>query len=261
MVPELVRKGLSILPHLCNTAILIQEPGSNKRSFNGYNAISYRAAQDNINIDGLYKNINNTPNTNQIINYIHQYSNKVDYFSAGEKQAIQNAGSISALQQLLSKDYTTQELAYRGLERSDFNMRIGQSRLKSAQLYFNTEIPISDQWKVFSFGGYSLRNGNAGGFYRFPNNPRAVTSLYPNGFLPQIESTIYDYSLAAGVKGKWNDWNINLSNTFGQNNFKFGVTNTLNASLLQDSPTYFEAGSLGFLQNTLNLDFQKNLMC
>lgn len=225
--------------------------------FNGYNAISYRAAQDNINIDGLYKNINNTPNTNQIINYIHQYSNKVDYFSAGEKQAIQNAGSISALQQLLSKDYTTQELAYRGLERSDFNMRIGQSRLKSAQLYFNTEIPISDQWKVFSFGGYSLRNGNAGGFYRFPNNPRAVTSLYPNGFLPQIESTIYDYSLAAGVKGKWNDWNINLSNTFGQNNFKFGVTNTLNASLLQDSPTYFEAGSLGFLQNTLNLDFQK----
>jgi iron complex outermembrane receptor protein len=225
--------------------------------FNAYNAIHYRALQDGINIDGLYKNIGNTSNTQQIISTIKQYAGKVDYFSSAFQSQISNANSISDLQGLLGSDFTTQELAYRGLERKDFSLRAGQSKLQSGQLFFNSEIPLNDDWKVYSFGGYSYRLGNAGGFYRLPNNERNINAVTPNGYLPQIEATVNDYSLAAGVKGKWNGWNVDLSNTFGKNTFNFGVVNTFNATLTDSSPRNFDAGGTEFSQNTLNLDFSK----
>nr|WP_315027337.1 TonB-dependent receptor [uncultured Chryseobacterium sp.] len=225
--------------------------------FNAYNAVNYRALQDGVNIDGLYKNINNTSNTQQIINTIKQYATKVNYFSPDFQSQISNTNSISGLQGLLNKDFTNQELAYRGLERKDFSLRAGQSKLQSAQVFFNSEVPVNDDWKVYSFGGYSYRLGNAGGFYRLPNNERNINAITPNGYLPQIEATVNDYSLAAGVKGKWNGWNIDLSNTFGKNAFNFGVVNTFNASLTDLSPRTFTAGGSEFSQNTVNLDFSK----
>ncbi|SHH81832.1 iron complex outermembrane recepter protein [Chryseobacterium oranimense] len=225
--------------------------------FNAYNAINYRALQNGVNIDGLYKNITNTPNTQQIINTIKQYASQVGYFSQDFKDQISGANSITALQGLLGKDFTDKELAYRGLERKDFSLRAGQSKLQSAQLFFNSEIPVNEDWKVYSFGGYSYRLGNAGGFYRLPNTERNINAVTPNGYLPQIEATVNDYSLAGGIKGKWNGWNVDLSNTFGKNAFNFGVVNTFNASLGENSPRTFEAGGSEFLQNTLNLDFSK----
>ncbi|ASE63045.1 TonB-dependent receptor plug domain-containing protein [Chryseobacterium indologenes] len=225
--------------------------------FNAYNAVNYRALQDGVDIDGLYKNITNTSNTQQIINTIKQYATKVNYFSQDFQSQISGANTISSLQGLLNKDFTNQELAYRGLERKDFSLRAGQSKLQSAQLFFNSEVPLNDDWKIYSFGGYSYRLGNAGGFYRLPNNERNINAITPNGYLPQIEATVNDYSLAAGVKGKWNGWNVDLSNTFGKNAFKFGVVNTFNASLTDRSPRNFDAGGSEFSQNTLNLDFSR----
>jgi iron complex outermembrane receptor protein len=63
--------------------------------------------------------------------------------------------------------------------------------------------------------GNSHRTGEAAGFYRRPNQSRSYTGLYPNGFLPEIHSTINDISAAAGFRGTGN-WNFDLSNTFGK---------------------------------------------
>ncbi len=103
--------------------------------FNAYNAVNYRALQDGVDIDGLYKNITNTSNTQQIINTIKQYATKVNYFSQDFQSQISGANTISSLQGLLNKDFTNQELAYRGLERKDFSLRAGQSKLQSGQLF------------------------------------------------------------------------------------------------------------------------------
>ena len=43
-------------------------------------------------------------------------------------------------------------------------MQIGQSKLNNHQLFANIEVPVSDHWKVYTFGGYSYRNGVSGGF-------------------------------------------------------------------------------------------------
>lgn len=226
--------------------------------FNAYNAIEQRALENGVNLSSLFSNINNTPNSQQIINYIHQYAQNVNYFSSAYQSQIQNASTISALQGILTTNFTDQELAYRGLTRKDFNMQIGQSKLNNHQLFANIEVPVSDHWKVYTFGGYSYRNGVSGGFYRRPNQSRTFTGLYPNGYLPQIGTQIQDISFSTGIKGDWKGWNIDLSNTFGQNSFDYTIKNTGNTSLRFASPNEFDAGGLRFTQNTINLDFNKD---
>ncbi|WP_223558466.1 TonB-dependent receptor plug domain-containing protein [Chryseobacterium lathyri] len=225
--------------------------------YNAYNAIEKRALNDGVNLSSLFSNINNVPNPQQLINYIHQYAQGVSYFSPQFQNQIQTANTIGALQGLLKGDVTDQELAYRGLDRKDFNMQVGQSKLNNHQLFANIEVPINDNWKVYTFGGYSFRHGSSGGFYRRPNQSRTFTGLYSDGYLPQIGTDIQDLSLSAGIKGNLDGWNIDLSNTFGQNSFTYNISDTGNTSLRFASPNEFDAGGLRFSQNTINLDFSK----
>lgn len=225
--------------------------------YNAYNAIEKRALNDGVNLSSLFSNINNVPNPQQLINYIHQYAQGVSYFSPQFQNQIQTANTIGALQGLLKGDVTDQELAYRGLDRKDFNMQVGQSKLNNHQLFANIEVPINDNWKVYTFGGYSFRHGSSGGFYRRPNQSRTFTGLYSDGYLPQIGTDIQDLSLSAGIKGNWDGWNIDFSNTFGQNSFTYNISDTGNTSLRFASPNEFDAGGLRFSQNTINLDFSK----
>jgi iron complex outermembrane receptor protein len=178
--------------------------------------------------------------------------------SSAQQSAIQNANTLSAMQAALLGDVTDQELAARGLTRRDFNMRIGQSKLLSTQFFVNSEIPINENHKFYAFGGYSNRDGNSAGFYRRPNQSRTYTGLYANGFLPEIGSTVVDYSAAGGFKGKVAGFNYDLSNTFGVNSFKYDIENTANVTMGMNSPNSFYAGKLKFQQNTTNLDFQRN---
>ncbi|MGO4905286.1 TonB-dependent receptor [Flavobacterium sp. W20_MBD1_R3] len=247
--------------------------------FNAFNAVEQRAAEAGTNINALFGNINNPyaindpleANTaNQILSTIKMYAPQVGYFTPAQQNDIANATSlyntvvagvtVPGMQSILSGigDATAGELAYRGLERKDFNMRVGQSSLKSAQFFLNAAYPINDKLEAYAFGGTSYRNGEAAGFYRRPNQSRSYTGLYPNGFLPEIHSTINDVSVAAGLRGIiFENWNFDLSNTFGRNAFDYGVENTVNASLRENSPTEFDAGGLAFAQNTTNFDMNR----
>lgn len=228
--------------------------------YNAYNAIEKRAAEGGVNLSSYFSNINQikgTPNEQQFVGLVHQYAQKVGYFDNAYQQQIQNANTITALQGLLGGNYTDQELAYRGQDRRDFNMWVGQSKLNNNQIFVNAEIPLNDTWKVYTFGGYGYRYGTSGGFYRRPNQSRTFTGLYLDGYLPKINTDIHDVSLSAGVKGTWDGWNVDFSNTFGQNAFNYTINNTGNTSLRFNSPSTFNAGGLRFLQNTINLDFSK----
>ncbi|WP_372757673.1 TonB-dependent receptor domain-containing protein [Mariniflexile sp.] len=162
------------------------------------------------------------------------------------------------LRTILSADNTTAELAARGLERSDFNMRVGQSALRGGRFFANMVLPLDDNGtELYSFAGVSSRVGNSAGFYRQPNESRTYTPAYMNGFLPEINSTIADKSFAVGIKGKIEDWEVDFSNTWGENSFLYTIGNTYNASMQKASPTFFDAGGFSFAQNTSNLDISK----
>ena len=221
--------------------------------FSAFNAVEQRAIEGGTNINALFGNINNTPNSAQILTLIK--TNVPTYFSPAQQLAISNAMTIGAMQTALNFDATAGELAYRKLERSNFNMKVGQSSLQSAQFFVNAAYPINENLEVYAFGGTSYRAGEAAGFYRRPNQSRAYTGLYANGFLPEIHSTINDVSAAAGLRGKiFETWNFDLSNTFGRNSFDYNIQNTSNATLRENSPKEFDAGGLAFSQNTTNFD-------
>jgi len=149
-------------------------------------------------------------------------------------------------------------LTANNLNRGDFKQRVGQSRIRGGQFMLNANYPMNDNGTEFYlFGGFGYRNGQAAGNRRLPHIANNVIEIYPLGFLPEIHSDIYDKSLALGIRSKVKEWNVDFSNTFGQNQFAFRVVNSLNASLERSSPTRFNAGGPVFTQNTTNLDFSR----
>ena len=111
----------------------------------------------------------------------------------------------------------------------------------------------------YSFGALSRRKATAPGFWRRPNDDRTVRLLYPNGFLPFINSTLWDASTAFGVKGALAGWKWDLSQTIGRNSHNFLISNTNNASFGNASKTAYDAGTLLFSEATSNLDLSREV--
>ena len=146
-------------------------------------------------------------------------------------------------------------LATAGLKRDDFNFQIGDAKIRNMQGFFNMSLPVNSKIEFYASGGLSHRNGTGFGFRRLPSETEnVVASLFPFGFQPELNSIVNDQSLISGFKFKLADWKLDLSNTFGQNIFDYGVSKTNNFSLGANSPTSFDAGSHSFLQNTVNAD-------
>lgn len=219
--------------------------------FHGYNAIQRVAAASGANVDDLS------------FDQMQFFAQGVDYFTPELQSAIGAATSQADLVALLSDsngpiDFTEAELTARGQTREDYNMRVGQSNLRSGRFLANMSLPIGDNGTEFyAFGGLSYRKGNAGAFYRLPHETRSYSNVNLDGFLPNINSDIKDKSLAVGIKGKAGDWDVDFSNTWGKNSFDFTVSNSFNASQGIASSTTFNAGGFAFSQNTTNLDVSK----
>ena len=166
-------------------------------------------------------------------------------------------------------------------------------------LFFNAGIPFGDTGEAYAFGGLSNRQASSSGAYRFrfnyweglqsgddtwdfvvPNfinfHERNTHPVYPDGFLPYEESDIEDFSVAGGVRSNVADWDVDVSLTYGTNEFAFSASNTINASIgaqyLADNPGASIAniianagplggssGSIEFSQLSFNVDVQREL--
>jgi iron complex outermembrane receptor protein len=149
-------------------------------------------------------------------------------------------------------------LGARGLTRRDVSMEVGQSAATVGMAFFNSAVPLAGGAELYAFGGVSRRDGRAGAFYRLPApgtpETQSDTAIFPNGFLPLINTGIDDRSVSAGVRSTTNGWDVDFSLTHGRNDFHFIIDNTINASIVDASPTTFDAGRLGFSQSAGNLD-------
>ena len=124
-------------------------------------------------------------------------------------------------------------MAARGQTRNAFDMRVGNSEMKGGSAFYNFAYPVGQQGELYLFGGLSKKKGEATGVFRYPGGYSSSTNagkygpnvlaLYPNGFLPEIHSDITDFSTAVGFRTKINEWNFDISNTYGINKFDFGV--------------------------------------
>jgi iron complex outermembrane receptor protein len=172
-----------------------------------------------------------------------------------------NTGTdIARRQQLFEQDEAL--IAQRGFSRAK-NMQIGNSKVDNFGGMINGDLRIGKKTNFYFTSMFNYRRGQAAGFYRYPfQTSQVILDLYPNGFLPQIHSTIWDRSFLAGLSGEFgNGWRWDLSNVYGGNSFRFDVKNSNNASqfaLGARAQTEFYAGQLGFNQNTTDFGVSKD---
>ncbi|GAB3873447.1 TonB-dependent receptor [Hymenobacter segetis] len=147
-------------------------------------------------------------------------------------------------------------VAQRGFNRND--LRIGNAATRNYGGFLNGAYRLGRGYEVYLSGGATYRTGTSAGFNRLPNQAtQSDLTLFPNGFLPLINTTIYDQSAIVGLRKVFSEFAVDLSNTFGRNELRYDISNSVNASLPQGpgivNPTDFYAGRLAFLQNTTNL--------
>jgi iron complex outermembrane receptor protein len=153
----------------------------------------------------------------------------------------------------------------------------GDASLKMGGMQMNFELPLKGSTTMYSFGGYNGKFSDAFAFTRnfsarperFPTDANGdiivvpgIMKGTPDGetyFNPHIQAKIRDIAWTGGLKGiNKNSWNWDLSNALGYNRFHFFGDKTFNASL-GPNQTHFDDGGFTFLQNTVNLNFSKEI--
>ena len=168
--------------------------------------------------------------------------------------------------------------------------------VKGRSLFVNAGLPVGDA-ELYAFGGVSRRESRSSGAYRFrynywegldsgdptwdfvlPNfvnfHERNTHPVYPDGFLPYEETRIDDVSFAAGMRRTLGDWDLDVSAAYGRNEFGFGVSGSINASVgahyldrnpgasvadivANAGPLSGDSGGIEFDQLTVNLDVRR----
>jgi iron complex outermembrane receptor protein len=119
------------------------------------------------------------------------------------------------------------------------NHHWGDGLEKDVLTFANFRMPVNEKGssELYSFGGYSHRDGSGNGFRRCAVDcasfitGRNWPEIYPLGYLPTISGTATDYSAAGGLRGAVSGWNYDVGLEFGHNDFEYNITNTLNVSL------------------------------
>lgn len=210
-------------------------------------------------------------------------------FSANNGVALgKNGGFIN-----ISFDFLTQAKTFRqvadtnvwtnkdALPLNSGRRAFGDGSVTTGGVMYNMEIPCkSGKATFYSFGGFNNKSSDAyaytrnfsarpdrfpvdnAGNLKFDGNIMHVANDGEIYYNPHIQTRIKDISFAAGVKGNLGkDWNWDISNTFGRNDFHYYGDKTFNASQIVTAgalqPTHFDDGGFNFLQNTFNVDISK----
>lgn len=145
-----------------------------------------------------------------------------------------------------------------------FDNWYGDPKIKQATGYLNAGYDLSEDVHLYAFGGYQFRNATSAANWRRPlqqtlNPASNLLSVYPNGFLPKINSRIEDATMTAGIRGVTEGWNWDTSFTYGYNGYHFNTFDTLNVSLGPNTPTSFTDGGPRYGQGVWNLDISRPL--
>ena len=147
-------------------------------------------------------------------------------------------------------------------------MNIGLPEMKKGELFLNGEYPLSENTKLYAFGGLNIRQGTSFALYRTPyfpgispdpaDNPFNDGVGVYNGFQPTFETDITDILFTAGSKFKLGEFDGDLSASYGRNSVGYTIGNTFNTSLGLASPTSFDAGAYAFSNIIGNFDVSRS---
>jgi iron complex outermembrane recepter protein len=136
----------------------------------------------------------------------------------------------------------------------------GSNAMKSGQVFYNLDLPMSKGWTMYSNGGYSNKKVFAQAFLRtaVPASATSDPEIYPDGYVPQLPGISVDYTWVVGLKRKvLGGWNLDFSTGYGKNYLDQNANNSVNPSYGATSPTSFYAGRIGFGQSLTEANFSK----
>ena len=181
------------------------------------------------------------------------------------KQAITNRAGIAA-----DTGSTPRDRAWLAANPTA-KMTVGQPEMEKKDLFVNMEHPIGDNSTLYSFHGYTTRDGKSFAYYRAPywrNDVANANFLVGNsenfaGYQPTFETVIDDHINAVGIKFPIAEgWNADASVTYGSNDVDVTVNNSVNRQYLADhgtSPRTFNTGGYRFTNVVGNFDVNTQL--
>ena len=137
----------------------------------------------------------------------------------------------------------------------------GSNKTTAYQAFYNLGMPLAKNWTLYSFGGVSLKDVQAFGFFRVatPTNVNSTPELFPDGYTPELPGRNEDYSTVIGVNRKvLNGWNLDISTGYGFNSLDLQANNTTNPSMGAASPKNFFVGRSAFGQSATELNMSRN---
>jgi iron complex outermembrane receptor protein len=140
-----------------------------------------------------------------------------------------------------------------------YSHRYGDAKTDDLKFFMNFGAPVTDEVELYGYLTYGYRDGESAGFYRLASDARNVPAIYPDGFLPLINTDLNDFEGVLGLKGEVSGWRYDLSGSYGRNAFDFFITNTLNRSFGAASQLAFDSGGLRYSQAMGNLDISRDL--
>ncbi|TBU88861.1 TonB-dependent receptor plug domain-containing protein [Stutzerimonas kirkiae] len=134
----------------------------------------------------------------------------------------------------------------------------GDPDLKAFNLAYNAELPLDEQFKLYSYATYGQRETEALNNLRLPNGPASIPELFPDGYFPLNNLKDTDYQFLFGGKGSVAGWDWDLSTTYGRNKIEHSSDLTINPTYGAASPTSFDdLATLQFDQWVNNLDITR----
>jgi iron complex outermembrane recepter protein len=136
--------------------------------------------------------------------------------------------------------------------------RYGDADVVDMTFYANAGLPVGT-WNLYGWLGYQQREGESAAFPRLYNVPNNQVSIYPQGFLPLIASSIDDIVLGLGMRGDLGEWDADFSVVYGSNNIDYRTEHSINGSLGAASPTSFYSGGIAYDQLVANIGFVRGV--
>ncbi len=203
-----------------------------------------------------------------------EHNTRINFFNAGSEHIVD--GAITTVEgwqgfKLGSDGFLTVSGAYKKQDptnRSDVDprftprivdSRFGDGSVEEQTVYFNAGKPLGGGWEASAWGGGQERHTETAATFRTAIDAvQNIPSVYPNGYLPLINTHSNDFSIGGALKGEVAGWKSSFSVNYGWNNLKYGVEHTLNPSFGPTSPHSFYAGQMTYDQTVGNADFSRD---
>lgn len=142
-----------------------------------------------------------------------------------------------------------------GKTAADYRQRNGDARMLNYRGVYNAGLQLTAKVKLYSFGTYNYRRGQAVAPWVLPSTNPSDLSLrdgFRLGYQPGINTRINDGAAVLGLDIRLGPWSLDLSQSAAVNRLRYDVANSLNPSLNDSTRNSFDAGGLQLTQYVTN---------